>query len=256
MKLRDKVAVVTGGASGIGRATALRFAAEGAKVVVADINARGAAKTAEEIGPNGASLHFDTTDEASIANLVSASQRDFGGIDILFNCHGVFGIGPVEDVTREQWRLLFAVNTEGAFFTMQAVARHMIAQGRGGKIINLSSQAGRRGEALVAAYCAAKAAVISFTQSAGLRLIRYGINVNSIAPGVVDTPMWDFVDREFGRLEGLPPGEKKRRIAAEVPAGRFGTPDDMCGMAVFLASSESDYVVAQTFGIDGGNWMA
>jgi D-sorbitol dehydrogenase (acceptor) len=132
----------------------------------------------------------------------------------------------------------------------------MVEQGRGGKIINFSSQAGRRGEALVAVYCATKAAVISLTQSAGRALIPHKINVNAIAPGVVDTPMWDQVDALFAKYEGLPLGEKKRQVGAAVPYGRMGTPEDLTGMAVFLASADSDYVVAQTYNVDGGNWMS
>jgi galactitol 2-dehydrogenase len=139
---------------------------------------------------------------------------------------------------------------------MQAVAREMIKQRRGGKIINLASQAGRRGEPLGAAYCASKAAVISFTQSAGLALIQHGINVNAIAPGIIDTPMWDVVDREFSRIEQLPIGEKKRRVSLAIPIGRMGRAEEVAACALFLASSEADYVVAQTYGVDGGNWMA
>ena len=132
----------------------------------------------------------------------------------------------------------------------------MIAQGRGGKIINFASQAGRRGEGLVAVYCASKATVLSITQSAGLDLIKYHINVNGIAPGVVDTPMWDQVDALFAKYEQRPIGEKKRLVGEAVPFGRMGRVDDYGGAAVFLASSDSDYVVAQTLNVDGGNWMS
>ena len=129
-------------------------------------------------------------------------------------------------------------------------------EGRGGKIINMASQAGRRGEALVSIYCASKAAVISLTQSAGLDLIKHRINVNGIAPGVVDTPMWAEVDALFAKYEHRPLGEKKRLVGEAVPFGRMGLPDDHVGAAVFLASSDSDYVVAQTLNVDGGNWMS
>ena len=145
---------------------------------------------------------------------------------------------------------------KGLFFTTQTVAKSMIARGRGGKIINMASQAGRRGEPLVAAYCASKAAVISITQSAGLALIKDKINVNGISPGVVDTPMWDEVDALFAKYEGLPKGEKKRQVGVGVPYGRMGKPEDLVGCAIFLASPESDYVVAQTFNVDGGQWMS
>jgi NAD(P)-dependent dehydrogenase (short-subunit alcohol dehydrogenase family) len=139
---------------------------------------------------------------------------------------------------------------------MQAAARTMIKAGKGGKIINMASQAGRRGEALVAVYCATKAAVISLTQSAGLDLIQHGINVNAIAPGVVDGEHWEGVDALFARYENRPLGEKKRLVGAAVPFGRMGTAADLTGMAVFLASSEADYIVAQTYNVDGGNWMS
>ncbi|MEL6872717.1 MAG: SDR family oxidoreductase, partial [Pseudomonadota bacterium] len=135
-------------------------------------------------------------------------------------------------------------------------ARRMIAAERPGKIINMASQAGRRGEPLVAVYCATKAAVISLTQSAGLDLIRHRINVNAIAPGVVDGEHWDGVDALFAKHEGLSPGEKKAQVGAAVPFGRMGTADDLTGMAIFLATAEADYIVAQTFNVDGGNWMS
>ena len=139
---------------------------------------------------------------------------------------------------------------------MQAVARHMIDRDIKGKIINMASQAGRRGEALVGVYCASKAAVISLTQSAGLNLIKNGINVNAIAPGVVDGEHWDGVDAFFAKYENKLLGQKKKEVGDAVPFGRMGTAEDLTGMAVFLATEESDYVVAQTFGVDGGNWMS
>ena len=120
----------------------------------------------------------------------------------------------------------------------------------------MASQAGRRGEPLVAVYCATKAAVISLTQSAGLDLVKHGINVNAISPGVVDGEHWDGVDALFARHEGLAPGEKKRQVGAAVPYGRMGTAQDLTGMAIFLASNEADYIVAQTYNVDGGNWMS
>jgi D-sorbitol dehydrogenase (acceptor) len=151
---------------------------------------------------------------------------------------------------------VFAINVKGTLFTLQAVARAMIERGKGGKIINMASQAGRRGEALVAVYCASKAAVISLTQSAGLSLIKHGINVNAISPGVVEGEHWEGVDALFAKYENRPLGEKKRLVGQEVPLGRMGTAEDLVGMAIFLANSESDYVVAQTFNVDGGQWMS
>jgi D-sorbitol dehydrogenase (acceptor) len=182
--------------------------------------------------------------------------REAGGIDVLVNNAAIFDMGPLLEITEASYDKQFAVNVKGLLFTTQAVAARMVEQGRGGKIVNFASQAGRRGEALVAVYCASKAAVISLTQSMGLELIRHKINVNGIAPGVVDTPMWDHVDSLFAKYEGRPPGEKKRLVGEAVPYGRMGRPDDMVGAAVFLASADADYIVAQTLNVDGGNWMS
>ncbi|WP_207483853.1 L-iditol 2-dehydrogenase [Arenibaculum pallidiluteum] len=256
MKLRDRVALVTGGARGIGAAICRRYAAEGARVAVADVLEADAAALASEIGGGAFGLRLDVTQRASIDEAVSRTVATAGGIDILVNGAGIFDMAPLLEITEESFDRQFAVNVKGLLFTLQAVAAHMVERGRGGKIINFASQAGRRGEALVAVYCASKAAVISITQSAGLALIRHGINVNGIAPGVVDTPMWDHVDALFARYEGLPIGEKKRQVGASVPYGRMGTPEDMVGAAVFLASADADYIVAQTLNVDGGNWMS
>lgn len=256
MRLKDKTAVVTGGARGIGAAIAARYAEEGAVVVVADRDAAGAESTAAEIGGGSYAIPLDVTREDSIAIMLESVVARSGGIDILVNNAAVFDMAPVLEVTRDSFDLLFDVNVKGLFFTLQATAAHMVARGKGGKIINMASQAGRRGEALVSVYCATKAAVISFTQSAGLDLIKYRINVNGISPGVVDTPMWDTVDSLFARYENRPIGEKKRLVGEAVPFGRMGAPDDHVGAAVFLASADSDYVVAQTLNVDGGNWMS
>ena len=161
-----------------------------------------------------------------------------------------------DDITRASYDKLYAVNVAGTLFTLQAAARQMITQGKGGKIINMASQAGRRGEDLVLVYCSTKAAVISMTQSAGLDLIKDGINVNAIAPGVVDGEHWDHVDAMFAKLENKKPGQKKAEVAAGVPAGRFAVPADLAPMAVFLASDDANYIVAQTYNVDGGQWMS
>jgi len=254
--LEGKVAVVTGGARGIGRAICERYVAEGARVAVADMRSVETQATAEALGDPAFAVELDVTRQDSIERMVETVVARAGGIDILVNNAGVFDMAPLLEVTPESYDRVFAVNVKGLLFTMQAVARRMVRQGRGGKIINLSSQAGRRGEALVAVYCASKAAVISLTQSAGLALIRHRINVNGISPGVADTPMWNQVDALFARYENRPIGEKKRLVGEAVPYGRMGIPEDHAGAAVFLASSDSDFVVAQTLNVDGGNWMS
>ena len=256
MRLKGKVAVITGGARGIGAAFAEGFAREGARVCVADIDGEAAGEAAHAIGGTAFAAKLDVTKMDSINAMVANVEMKAGGIDILVNNAAVFSLAPVAEVTEKQFDFIYHVNVKGLFFTLQAVAKSMIARGKGGKIINMASQAGRRGEPLVAAYCSSKAAVISITQSAGLALIKYKINVNGISPGVVDTPMWDEVDAMFAKYENLPPGEKKRQVGAGVPYGRMGRPEDLVGCAIFLASPESDYVVAQTFNVDGGQWMS
>ena len=253
MRLKGKRALITGAARGIGRAFAERYIAEGADVVIGDINLPAAEETARAIG--GAAVRLDVTDQASI-DAAMARMAEGGGIDILVNNAALFDLAPIVEITRQSYDRLFAVNVAGTLFTLQAAARLMIAQGRGGRIINMASQAGRRGEALVAVYCATKAAVISLTQSAGLDLIRHGINVNAIAPGVVEGEHWDHVDALFAKYENRPLGEKKRLVGQAVPFGRMGTAADLAVMAVFLASDEAGYIVAQTYNVDGGNWMS
>lgn len=255
-RLAGKTALITGAARGIGKAFAAAYVREGAQVCIADINLEAAQVTAGEIAGGSIALHLDVTRQESIDKCISEVIAQFGHIDILINNAALFTAAPIVDITREEYDCVFAVNFSGSLFTLQAVAKHMIERGRGGKIINMASQAGRRGEGLVAVYCATKAAIISLTQSAGLDLIKHGINVNAISPGVVDGEHWVGVDAFFAKLEGKAPGQKKKEVGEGVPYGRMGTAQDLTGMAVFLASDESDYVVAQTYNVDGGQWMS
>lgn len=255
-RLLEKSAVVTGAARGIGAAIAKAYVDEGARVAVADIRFDAARSTAAELGDNAYAVQLDVTDQTAIDACIRAVEERAGGIDILVNSAALFDLAPIVEITRESYERLFSVNVAGTLFMIQAAARSMIARGQGGRIINLASQAGRRGEALVAVYCATKAAVISLTQSAGLNLIEHGINVNAIAPGVVEGDHWDEVDALFAKYEKRPPGEKKRLVGAAVPYGRMGRAEDIAGMAVFLASAEANYVVSQTYNVDGGNWMS
>lgn len=256
MRLAGKCALITGAARGIGYEFARAYIDEGATVALADINAEAVTAAAARLGPKAVAVQMDVTQQDSIDAGFATAISAMGKLDILINNAALFDAGPVADITRASYDKLFAVNVAGTLFCLQAAARHMIARGAGGKIINMASQAGRRGESLVAVYCATKAAVISLTQSAGLNLIAHGINVNAMAPGVVDGEHWDGVDALFAKYEGLAPGEKKRAVGAAVPFGRMGTAADLTGMAIFLATAEADYVVAQTFGVDGGNWLA
>ncbi|WP_170763502.1 L-iditol 2-dehydrogenase [Ruegeria lacuscaerulensis] len=255
-RLAGKTALITGAARGIGLAFAKAYVEEGARVAIADIDSQMARDAAAEIGEAALAIEMDVTNQQSIDEAVAQTTAHFGPIDILINNAAIFTAAPIVEIERADYNRVFDINVAGALFTMQAVARHMIEHGIKGRIINMASQAGRRGEPLVAVYCASKAAIISLTQSAGLNLISSGINVNAIAPGVVDGDHWDGVDAFFAKHEGKPRGQKKREVAAAVPYGRMGRAEDLTGMAVFLASDEAKYIVAQTYNVDGGNWLS
>jgi D-sorbitol dehydrogenase (acceptor) len=255
-RLAGKSAIITGAARGIGRAFAEAYAREGATVAIADIDAERAEETASAIGDAVYAVPLDVADQGSIDACVAAVETRAGGVDVLVNNAALFDLAPIVEITRASYERLFSINVAGTLFMLQAAAKAMIARGRGGRIINMASQAGRRGEPLVAVYCATKAAIISLTQSAALNLIPHGINVNAIAPGVVEGEHWDGVDALFAKYENRPLGEKKRLVGEAVPYGRMGTAEDLVGMAIFLAGPESEYVVGQTYNVDGGQWMS
>lgn len=255
-RLEGKTALITGAARGIGLAFAEAYMREGARVAIADIDADGAQKAVKGVGDAAVAVPLDVADPASIGRAVDETVLALGRIDILINNAAVFTAAPITEIARADYARVFDINVAGTLFTMQAVARHMIERGIKGRIINMASQAGRRGEPLVAVYCASKAAVISLTQSAGLNLIGHGINVNAISPGVVDGDHWNGVDAFFAKHEGKAPGQKKKEVGAAVPFGRMGTADDLTGMAIFLASDEARYIVGQTYNVDGGQWMS
>lgn len=255
-RLAGKTALITGAARGIGLAFAKVYVAEGAHVALADIDIERAQQAATDLGDVALAVEMDVTDQQSIDAALAQAVARFGHIDILINNAAIFTAAPVTEIDRADYQRVFDINVAGTLFTLQAVARHMIEHKIKGRIINMASQAGRRGEPLVAVYCASKAAVISLTQSAGLNLIAHGINVNAISPGVVEGEHWDGVDAFFAKHENKQPGQKKAEVAAAVPYGRMGRAEDLTGMAVFLASDEAKYVVAQTYNVDGGNWMS
>ena len=215
-RLSGKTALITGAARGIGLAFAEAYVREGARVAIADIDIERARKAATGIGEAAMAVEIDVTSQTSINAAVAATVEGLGHIDILINNAALFTAAPIVEIERDDYARVFDVNVSGTLFTLQAVARHMIERGKGGRIINMASQAGRRGEPLVAVYCASKAAVISLTQSAALDLVKYGINVNAIAPGVVDGEHWDGVDAFFARYENKKPGQKKREVGAAV----------------------------------------
>ncbi len=258
-RLSGRHALLTGAGGGIGLAVTEAFLTEGARCTALDLGATPSAGLAALLAANPDRLAYASADVSkveTIAPIVDTAARRFGSVDVLFNNAAVFDMAPLLESDVSQYQRLFDVNVKGMFFVMQAVLARLVAAKQPGSIVNLASQAGRRGEALVSHYCASKAAVISYTQSAALAMAPHGIRVNAISPGVIDTPMWGAVDALFARYEGLRPGEKKTAVGKAVPLGRMGVPQDIVGAAVFLASAESAYITAQTLNVDGGNVMS
>jgi D-sorbitol dehydrogenase (acceptor) len=258
-QLASTHALITGAGGGIGLGVTKAYLEEGASCSAADIAAAPSAELQALVDRHPQQLHYigaNVAEAEGVAAMVAAARARFGTITVLFNNAAVFDLAPLLEADEASYQRIFDVNVKGLFFTMQAVLKQMVADGAKGSIINLASQAGRRGEALVAHYCASKAAVISYTQSAALAMAPHGIRVNGIAPGVVDTPMWAYVDALFAKAEGLQPGEKKKAVGLAVPLGRMGVPEDIAGAAVFLASAASAYITAQTLNVDGGNVMS
>lgn len=242
--LTGKTCLVTGACGGIGASAVEHFAALGATVFATDI--------ADSFDGPATYKRFDLLDGQGLSDCLDwiAEIKP----DVLFNNAALFAMGSVLDGgDLDQMDRLFGVNVRAFYAVMQDTAKSMVSEDKPGSIINLASQAGHRGEALVAHYCATKAAVISYTQSAALALAPHKIRVNAISPGVIDTPMWETVDALFAKFEGKELGQKKREVGEAVPLGYMGTPADVARAAVFLASDQSSYLTAQTIGVDGGN---
>lgn len=262
MRLENLVVAVTGGGQGIGRAMALRLAQEGAHLAIADTNeetAKGVAGEIAALGRRSLAVPTDVSRKAECERMVERIVETFGRLDVLFCNAGIIQVKRVFDITEEDWDRMFAVNCKGVFFTLQAGARQMLRQnplrpgGPRGKIINTSSIAGRYGggRPWVLHYAASKAAVISITQTAAMDLAPL-VTVNSICPGIVDTAMWKALDEQWSKLQGWEKGEAWRRRVAAVPMGRPEIPEDVAGLAAFLASSDSDYMTGQALNIEGG----
>lgn len=258
-RLLNQHALLTGAGGGIGLSVAQAFLNEGARCTVVDLAPLASPEFKELMAPHGDRVQYvsaDITRTDQIESLVNVAESHFGPVQVLFNNAAIFDMAPLLESDEAMYDRLFAVNVKGAFFVMQKVLARMVAQGLQGSVINMSSQAGRRGEALVSHYCATKAAVISYTQSAALAMAPHRIRVNAISPGVIDTPMWKHVDSLFAKYENLPLGEKKKQVGLAVPLGYMGAPADIAGAAVFLASAESSYITAQTLNVDGGSVMS
>ena len=266
--LTDKIALVTGGASGIGRGICLVMGEQGANVTVADLNEQGASDVASGIstgGPRSAGFEVDVTDRRSVDRMVSEVIEEFGTIDILVNNAGIIGVGQWWERQRpsdEDWSHVFAVNVRGVVMVSEAVSRHMMER-RYGKIINIASIAARQGSPDIPHYSTSKAAVMSWTQSHALQMAPYSVNVNAICPGLLWTPMWEAIARRragtaSGDLadEGLSGRQLFERTVEEtIPLGREQTPEDIGRMAAFLASDDAENITGQAFNVDGGRRM-
>lgn len=247
--------LLTGACGGIGLAVCQGLLDCGANVLTTDLKINPELESL--ISNSNGQLSFepcDLMDDEALENLLNKTSS--WGCNGLINNAALFDMTPLWESDLDQYDRIFNVNVRAMFRLMQGISDDLRIKESPGKIINFSSQAGRRGEALVSHYCASKAAVISYTQSAALALAPYGINVNAIAPGVVDTPMWVNVDALFAKYENLELGEKKKQVGESVPIGRMGLPQDVVGAVLFLASNLSDYITGQTLNVDGGNVMS
>lgn len=257
-ELDGQVAIVTGGARGIGRAIALRLACEGAAVVVADLDEKGAGQVAEEIQAEGGqamAMKVDVARRKDAEEMVRKAVARLGRVDILVNNAGIGAVGLLMEADEETWDKVMNVNAKGVLLCSQAAARQMIAQGAGGRIINNASSSGKIAPGKYVpqgVYAASKHAVVGLTKQLAMELAEYQILVNCVCPGIIDTHMWDMIDRESARLHGVPVGSVKARVVAGIPLGRIGQPEDVAKMVVFLASSDASYVTGQTFNVCGG----
>jgi NAD(P)-dependent dehydrogenase (short-subunit alcohol dehydrogenase family) len=258
MRLNGNVAAVTGSGKGIGRSIALRLAREGANVIVTDVDLALAEETASaisELGQNAHALAVDVTHRRQVEQISTAAEEVFDSpIEIMVNNAGIQQLKNALELTREDWDRVLNVNARGTLFGMQMAAKAMKEQGRG-TIINMASIMGRIGHPLYAHYAASKAAIISLTKSFALALAPYGVRVNSVGPGIVDTDLWDLMDTQWAELEGLRKGEPKAQRIGQVPLGRAGTPEDVANTVAFLATDEAAYITGECIHISGGSLM-
>lgn len=256
-RLAGKVAIVTGAGSGLGRASALRFASEGARVVCADVDGASAAATAAEIVAAGGAargITVDVTVDADTERMAAMAVSEFGRIDVLFANAGIAGVGSISSTSRQNWERVIAVNLTGVWLCSKAVLPCMESQG-GGSVINQASIAGVVGFSGIMPYAAAKAGVIGLTRQSAIEYAARNIRFNAICPGTVVTPL---VTRTYEERGGIAMGSQQtleqalQANAARYPLGRLGTVDDVAGMAVYLASDEANWVTGAVFTIDGG----
>ena len=253
-KLDGKTAFITGAASGIGRAIAVKLAKDGCDVAVADIDRAGAEETAALVvgeGRRATALTADVSDFKQVTAAVGEAIATLGKIDLLYNNAGIVRIGTIAETSLEDWQTVFRINVDGVFHGCKAVVPHMLERGTG-RIINTASWYGKIGKAGYGAYCASKSAVIGLTQTLAMELAPHRINVNAVCPGtIVETRMRDEADKRASE-QGLPTAKQRE---SGIPFGRVGLPDDVARVAVFLASDEAGYMTGQALNVTGGLWM-
>lgn len=258
--LSNKVALVTGGGAGIGQAIALALAAEGVAVVVADLNAASAQSVAAHIMASGGrslGIQADCGDVASIQTMVARVVQEFGTLDVIVNNAGLTRTASILDVTEEDWDLINRINAKGVFFCLQAAARQMVQQGRGGRIINIASISGRgHKRSSSVAYAASKGAVIAMTKIAAQQLGEFDINVNAICPGPTSTELVNSITAARARESGKSVEDILNESRQAIPLGRYSTPEDIAAMVVFLASTGGRNITGQSYNVDGGLVMS
>jgi len=251
---QHQVALVTGAGQGIGRSIALRLAREGYDVAVLDINGETAQAVCDEveaIGRRAMTLVVDLLDVPAIEVAVRRLIQEMGRLDVLANNAGTVPITPLMEITEAEWDHVFDLNLKAAFFCLQAAGRVMMAQ-RGGRIVNMASISGLGPRPDQTHYAAAKMGVISLTTSAALTFAPYGITVNAVCPGIVDTPLTQQIHIDRARLAGISPEESLARKVSQIPLGRIETPEDVAGVVAFLVSPEGAYITGQAIVVDGG----
>lgn len=258
--LQDRVALVTGGGQGLGRAICYRLAAEGAQVAIADINEENVTTTAADIAAStdqrALALKVDVTDEIQVEAMVDRVMVEFGRLDIAVANAGVLIAGEITEFPTEQWRKVIDVNLIGYFLTAKYAVRPMKVQ-KSGSIIQINSKSGKKGSFKNSAYAASKFGGIGLTQSVALELAEYGVRVNAVCPGnLLDSPLWvNSLYRQYAQRLGLSEEEVRQKYIDQVPLKRGCTYEDVCNLVVFLASDQSSYMTGQAINVTGGQEM-
>lgn len=253
LNFTGKIALVTGAAGAIGKAVAAQLTEDGATVIITDLNDEAVQAAAKELGATGRAA--DVTNAEQVKSVVDWTLAKYGRIDILINVAGIVGQGLVEDLTEEQWDRMFAVNCKGTFLFTKFVVPQMKAN-KYGKIVNYSSKSGKTGSALMSHYCAAKGAIISFTQALAYELAEFNINVNCVCPGITDNSgVWTAVSAGYTVNLKLPKDEVVKKFTGKIPLKRLATIQDVASVTAFLASPGADYMTGQAINITGGREM-